>query len=93
MKQVKTAMRRPNVALRFRSEIEQAALEGVALDELALHLTYGDVDQLKRDPNIPLADISFAGGVMTFLGVKILKGDVPLSVLRRRTAEETGPAA
>jgi hypothetical protein len=78
---------RPNVALRFRSEIEQAASQGESLDDLALHLTLGDIAQLKRDRSVPVADISFAGGAMTYLGVKILKGSAPLSVLKRREAD------
>jgi hypothetical protein len=81
---------RPNVGVRFRTEIEQAASEGVALHDLALHLTFGDVEQLKRDRAIPVADISFAGGTMRYLGVEIRKGNVPLSVLHRRGSDEEG---
>jgi hypothetical protein len=78
---------RPTVAVRFKSEIERAASQGVALDDLTLHLTLRDIDQLKRDRTLPIADISFAGGTMKYLGVKILKGDAPLSVLRRGKAD------
>jgi len=77
---------RPTVALRFRSEIERAALEGVLLHDLALHLTLGDVEQLKRDRAVAVSDISFTGGNMTYLGVKVVKGDTPQSVLRRQVA-------
>jgi hypothetical protein len=80
---------RPTVGARFRSEIEQAAAEGVCLGDMALHLTLGDVEQLKRDRAIPVPDISFAGGTMKYLGVTIVKGDVALSVLRRRLADPT----
>lgn len=78
---------RTTVAVRFRTEIEQAASEGVAFDDMTLHLTLGDVEQLKRDRTLPVADISFAGGTMRYLGVKIQKGDTPLSVLRRRVTD------
>jgi len=74
---------RPTVAVRFRTEIERAASEGVALDGLALHLTLGDVELLKRDRSLAVADISFGGGTMRYLGVKVVKGDVPASELRR----------
>jgi hypothetical protein len=78
---------RVTVADRFRGEIEQAASEGVALEELALHLTLGDVEQLKRDRAVALADISFTGGTMTYLGVTVVKGNVPQSALRRQAAD------
>jgi len=73
---------RPTVAARFRGEIERAAADGAAPDRMALHLTLGDVEQLKRDRSLPVADISFAGGTMRFLGIKVVKGDVESSVLR-----------
>ena len=75
---------RPTVASRFRTEIERAASEGVLLDNLALHLTLGDVEQLKRDRAVAVADISFAGGTMKYLGVKVVKGDVAMSALHRQ---------
>ena len=85
--QAQTIARRPSVALRFKTEIEQWASQGVPLDDLDLHLTLGDVEQLKRDRAVAVADISFTGGTMKYLGVKVSKGDVPLSILRRRDAE------
>ena len=84
------ATARPSVALRFKTEIERAESEGVSLDDLTLHLTLGDVEHLKRDRAVPIPDISFAGGIMEYLGVKVVKvvkGDAPLSVLRRRVAD------
>ena len=74
---------RPTVAARFRSEIQQAESQGVPLDDITLHLTLGDAEQLKRDRKVATADISFAGGTMTYLGVKVVKGETPASVLRR----------
>ena len=87
MKRLPTSAARPTVAVRFKTEIERAASQGVALDDLTLHLTLRDFDQLKRDRTLPIADISFAGGTMKYLGVKILKGDAPLSVLHQRVTD------
>ena len=84
MKAPTAVIPRPTVASRFRTEIERAASEGVLLDEMALHLTLGDVEQLKRDRAVAVADISFTGGTMKYLGVKVVKGDVPLSILRQQ---------
>ncbi|HEY4028959.1 MAG TPA: hypothetical protein VGM25_01330 [Caulobacteraceae bacterium] len=81
MKPAPSSARPPTVAVRFRNEIEQAASRGVAADDMTLHLTLGDVEQLKRDRNIAVSDISFVGGTMTYLGVKVLKGETPLSAL------------
>ena len=74
---------RPTVAARFKTEIERASAEGVDPDEMALHLTLGDTELLKRDRTVPVADISFAGGTMRFLGVRVVKGNVPTSILQR----------
>lgn len=82
-----SAAARASVAERFRGQIERAAAEGVCMDDLALHLTLGDVEQLKRDRAVPVADISFIGGVMRYLGVPVVKGGVAASVLRRPEAD------
>ena len=68
----------------FRKQIEAALAEGATVEDLTLRLTHGDVVKLKRDPSIPLADISFAGGVMRFMGVKVEQGGVPASALDTR---------
>ena len=86
MKAAKPLPAPPTVAARFRSEIEQAMSEGAALDDLTLHLTPGNLEQLKRDRAVAVADISFAGGAMTYLGVKILKGSGPSALDRRDPA-------
>ncbi|HEX7885389.1 MAG TPA: hypothetical protein VF474_05385 [Phenylobacterium sp.] len=68
---------------RFRGQIESAVADGVALDDMTLRLTLRDVSLLSRDPATPVTDISYANGVMRFLGVKIEKGGVPISALDR----------
>ena len=67
----------------LRAAIEAAKAEGVAAEEMTLRLTLGDALKLKRDPQIPVADISFAKGEMRFLGVRIEEGGVAASVLDR----------
>jgi len=71
---------------RFRDQIETAVSEGVALEDMVLRLTLRDVSLLSRDPAVPVTDISFSGGVMRFLGVRIEKGGVAMSALERTQA-------
>jgi hypothetical protein len=71
-------------AQRLRNEIEKAEADGVRREDMLLRLTFGDVSQLKRDTSLAVEDISFAGGVMRFLGVRIEQGGVVESVLERR---------
>lgn len=66
---------------RFRPLIEAAVAEGVAPDTMTLRLTLRDAHLMSRDRATPLADITYAGGVMRFLGVRIEKGDVTASAL------------
>lgn len=68
---------------RFRTEIDAALAEGLGPDDLLLRLTLRDAHLLARDPKVPLGDISYAGGVMRFLGVRVEKGGVPASMLDR----------
>ena len=71
---------------RFRDQIETAVAEGVAREDMILHLTLRDVSLLSRDPAVPVTDISFTGGVMRFLGVRIEKGGVAASALQKTPA-------
>jgi hypothetical protein len=48
---------------------------------MVLRLTLGDASALRRDPAIPLADLSFAGGDMRYLGVRVESGGVAESTL------------
>ena len=72
-----------SAANRLRAAIEKAEADGVLRDDMVLRLTHSDVAQLKRDPTLALSDISFAGGGMKFLGVKIAPGGVTESALER----------
>jgi hypothetical protein len=75
--------RRAVAAIHFRSEIEKAEAEGVAREDMTLRLTLRDVNQLRRDGSLPVADISYADGAMRYLGVKVAQGGVAESVLTR----------
>lgn len=68
---------------RFRPLIAAAIADGAELERMILRLTHRDATLMTRDPATPVADISFAGGVMRFLGVRVEKGGVPASVLDR----------
>jgi hypothetical protein len=68
-------------AVQFRGEIEKAEAAGLTRDDMTLRLTHADADKLKRDVSLAVADISFSGGAMRFLGVKVEAGGVPISVL------------
>jgi hypothetical protein len=74
---------RPSAALRFRREIEAAEAAGVARDDLRLLLTLGDLNQLRRDASVAVADISFSDGVMRYLGVEVQQGGVAASRLQQ----------
>ena len=75
--------RRKPAGQHFRTEIEAAEAAGVERDTMTLRLTLSDVSALKRDRSLAVEDISFAGGVMRYLGVKVEPGGVPESVLDR----------
>lgn len=81
MSSPRPAARTESVAGRFRAEIERAEAGGLSREAMTLHLTRRDVSQLKRDRNVDLADISFAGGVMKYLDVKVEEGGVETSAL------------
>ncbi len=70
-----------SVAVRFRRQIEAAEAEGANRPEMRLKLTLGDSAKLKRDPSLPVTDISFTEGVMHFLGVAVEQGGVSESTL------------
>ena len=74
---------RNSPALRFRAEIEQAVADGYAREDMRLRLTLSDASLLKRDPNLPVSDISFAAGTMRFLGVRIEEDGVERGELVR----------
>ncbi len=80
--------RRLSAAAQFRAEIEKAEAAGALREDMSLHLTLNDVTELKRDRTLPLDDISFAGGTMRYLGVKIVQGGVSASILHQTDASD-----
>lgn len=70
----------------FRGAIAQALEDGVASETMTLRLTLGDAASLRKDRSIPLEDISFAGGEMRLLGVKVVSGGIDRSGLDFATA-------
>lgn len=87
MKEPSRPAARIPAAARLRKAIEQAEAEGVKRKDMRLKLTLGDVNQLRRDASLAVADISFKDGVMRFLGVEIEQGGVTESTLDRPAAK------
>jgi len=79
----KPARRRGTAAEEARMAIEQADADGVARDAMTLRMTLRDASELKRDPKVPMADISYGEGGMRYLGVAVDQGGVTQSVLDR----------
>ena len=75
----------------FRKAIEQAEADGASRSDMVLRLTLRDAADLKRDRSVPVEDISFADGVMRYIGVRVAPGGVPVSVLAPNGVEEAAP--
>ena len=67
--------------LLLRTAIAEAGDNGSDLSAMTLHLTHRDAALLKRSPNVAMEEISFLGGEMRFLGVKVEVGAVTVSAL------------
>lgn len=63
----------------------------MAREDMTLHLTLNDVNQIQRDTSLAVADLNFAGGVMRYLGVRVEKGGTPASVLIRPAPRSAPP--
>ena len=79
----KPARRRGSSAEEARYLIEQADADGVKRDAMTLRMTLRDVSELKRDPKVPMADISYSPDGMRYLGVAVDQGGVTQSTLDR----------
>ena len=81
-----TPVRRPvpprgSLATKFCGEIEAALLAGVEREAMTLRLTLRDASNIRRDGEIPVHDLSFTGGEMRLLKVKVVAGGVDVSKL------------
>jgi hypothetical protein len=72
---------RGSLAARFRTEIEAAESAGTAREAMTLRLTLRDASNIRRDNDIAVEDISFTGGEMRLLKVKVVAGGVDVSKL------------
>lgn len=79
----KTARRRGSAAEEARMAIEQAEADGVKRAAMTLRMTLRDVSELKRDPKVATADISYGPDGMRYLGVAVDQGGVTQSTLDR----------
>ena len=79
----KPARRRGSAAEEARLAIEQAEADGVKRAVMTLRMTLRDVSELKRDPKVPMADISYSPEGMRYLGVAVDQGGVTQSTLDR----------
>jgi hypothetical protein len=79
----KPARRRGSAAEEARLVIEQADADGVKRDAMTLRMTLRDASELKRDPKVPMADISYGPDGMRYLGVAVDQGGVTQSTLDR----------
>ena len=75
-------------AVGFRSAIDAAIADGFEREKIVLRLTLRDSAALRRNPTVPLEDISYSEGVMRFLGVTVVEGGVEYSEVDR-TPENT----
>jgi hypothetical protein len=79
----KPARRPGSAAEEARLLIDQADADGVARAAMTLRMTLRDVSELKRDPKVPMADISYGPDGMRYLGVAVDQGGVTQSTLDR----------
>ena len=79
----KPARRRGSSAEEARYLIEAADEDGVKRAAMTLRMTLRDVSELKRDPQVATADISYGPDGMKYLGVAVDQGGVTQSTLDR----------
>lgn len=66
----------------LRQLIQKAEEAGGDRDAMTLHLTFRDASLIKRSREVGVDEIRFADGVMHFLGVRVVVGDVTTSNLQ-----------
>lgn len=81
MSQAPRPMPRSDTITALRGLISDADGKGADRADLLLNLTHRDPALLKRSPAVAMEEISFLGGEMRFLGVKVEVGAVTVSAL------------
>jgi hypothetical protein len=90
----KPTRRRGSAAEEAKLAIDEALHDGVDLSAMTLRMTLRDASELKRDPKVATADISFSPDGMRYLGVVVDQGGVTVSTLDRGdTSYRRGAAA
>ena len=81
MSQAARPMPKSDTITALRGLISDADGQGADRAGLLLNLTHRDAALLKRSPAVAMDEISFLGGEMRFLGVKVEVGAVTVSAL------------
>lgn len=66
----------------LRQAIQEAEAAGGDREAMTLHLTFRDAALIKRSREVGVDEVRFAHGVMHFIGVKVVIGDVTVSHLQ-----------
>lgn len=77
----------------LRAAIRRGEDDGVQPADMLLRLTLRDVSLIKRSPSVGVDEVSFAGGDMRFLGVRIVQGPYAISALEAPALPEEPAAA
>lgn len=77
----------------LRNAVAKAEADGVSRDTMLLRLTFRDESLIKRSPDVGLDEVSFIEGQMRFVGVRVVVGNIPLSVLDTDPQPEPEPVA
>jgi hypothetical protein len=79
------APRAPDIA-DLRSAIDKAETQGIDRGDMLLHLTLRDESVIKRSRSVGIDEISFEGGEMRFVGVKVVVTSDAMSSLEAPVA-------
>ena len=77
----------------LREAVAKGEADGVSRETMALRLTFRDESLIKRSPDVGLDEVSFVDGQMRFVGVRVIVGNIPVSVLDLDPQPEPEPVA
>ncbi len=75
----------------LRVSIDRAEAEGIARADMVLRLNFRDASLIKRSPSVSVDEVSFEGGDMRFVGVRIVVGQVASAACGARRARSSAP--